>query len=365
MSDGVFWLRLYHSILDNPKTASLHPATFGNWIKLLILASRNTPRGQLPAISVIAKHLGRSYSAHPSRINPMLAYLFKLGLLDKDSSDNYLIHNFYSRQWIAPTKGSTICRYNLVRPSTTNNRLTDFELTKNPGTESEYSTYTTNIYIIIKALNTKISNNVSLIIKRINDFNRKIDSSSPVSSKRLYGRSSASSPRTSRPMRENEGYGGDQSPTKTQQTKRLFADYPASRIRIKHNQVITRLFDYWQTLPGLVKHKQCTDTDRDGIRRTLAVYDEQSIKLAMDRYSQFVMGSKAGKYRQAYRWSLYEFVTRKRHNLIARFSSDSWEDTCVKFDSNRSHSDRDNNRSVKSLLDKVEKLKREKSAAKT
>src|SRR5665213_3323814 len=53
----VNWLRLHHSILDCRKLQSLPDREFKAWVNMLLIASENDPRGELPSFADLAFRL--------------------------------------------------------------------------------------------------------------------------------------------------------------------------------------------------------------------------------------------------------------------------------------------------------------------
>lgn len=88
------WLRLYDTILDDPKVQQLPHAVFRSWINLLCLASQSEPRGTLPNIGAIAFRLRISESLAKGHVKTLVT----VGLLDETSDGCYEPHNWTGRQ---------------------------------------------------------------------------------------------------------------------------------------------------------------------------------------------------------------------------------------------------------------------------
>lgn len=83
------WLRLYHSLTDNQKVQSLPGNDFKFWVNLLVLASKNTPRGTLPPVEKIAFALRQRIDHVELALSKQLTY----GLVEKK------LGLFYMHDW--------------------------------------------------------------------------------------------------------------------------------------------------------------------------------------------------------------------------------------------------------------------------
>ena len=83
------------------------------------------------------------------------------------------------------------------------------------------------------------------------------------------------------------------------------------------------VFKFWNSKPATTRHKSI-DSQEKAIIKTLRRYSVEEINLCIERYSQ-VRANEAGKYRELYAWTLGEFLTRKEHYNIERFTADNWE----------------------------------------
>lgn len=88
------WLRLYSSVLHDPKVQRLSPALFKHWVNILCLANEQEPRGVLPPVDDIAFAL-RIKSSDAGRV---VKQLCDAGLLDLTENGQHLPHNWPQRQ---------------------------------------------------------------------------------------------------------------------------------------------------------------------------------------------------------------------------------------------------------------------------
>jgi hypothetical protein len=95
--------------------------------------------------------------------------------------------------------------------------------------------------------------------------------------------------------------------------------------------LLRELGELWNSLPGLIHHGRpaLRAFDRK-LAKALAVFGPDLLKLAFQRYSAWRCNSQ-GRYRQAYSWTLGEFVSRSDGSHVARLSSDAWEAGCLPF----------------------------------
>ena len=101
-------------------------------------------------------------------------------------------------------------------------------------------------------------------------------------------------------------------------------------------------FKFWNSQPGVIHHRQLDGQERH-IRAALHSYPLEMIRLAIARYSQ-VMVNAERKYREVYSWTLGEFLSRKGHKNLKRFTCDCWEKPFLSFEAG------DGPRSSKRLL---------------
>jgi hypothetical protein len=88
------WLRLYHDVLDDPKVQGLPSDDFKNWINVLIIASQNDPRGELPSPTDVAFFLRLSQE----QAEALCARLLDRELLDPQNG-RLVIHGWAERQY--------------------------------------------------------------------------------------------------------------------------------------------------------------------------------------------------------------------------------------------------------------------------
>lgn len=370
MSDGITWLRLYHSFLSNGKTGSLSLIDRGAWVTLAILASQNSPRGKLPPLSMITAHFGHSYCINPSRVKRLLDKFIRLTLIDS-RPDGLYMHNFSSRQWISETEkdgenrekkgvnqqfinsSSTVCCNDLLIPDVEDKELMGKRCTENPATDTDTELlggFIGNVFIEFNALLERIRRQSANSPQAVADSGQVIAGSAGVESLGTEGGA--------------EGVGAIAPPVKQHAAPQrpvvceLFpvCDTPkrsviAGRVSAS-GEAFQETWALWQTLPGIAHHRRPCDTDRQAFRVAYGLLggDSQAladIKLAIERYSAWSTGAKAGKYRPAYRWTFAEFVRHKRGSLIQRLASDTWEQTCEPF---AKPGDKRQDRSVASLL---------------
>src|SRR5262245_22182887 len=102
-----YWLRLYPSILDDPKVQRLSGDLFKCWVNLLCLAKEGD--GLLPSIEDIAFRL-RITTEEAQRLTEELV---KRGLLDSDGQ-NITPHNWHNRQFQSDVSTERVQRYRNV-----------------------------------------------------------------------------------------------------------------------------------------------------------------------------------------------------------------------------------------------------------
>lgn len=361
MSDGITWLRLYHSFLDNSKTGSLSMPDRGYWVTLAILASRNSPRGLIPPMSILKRYMGESNYSHPARIAAILERFYRLTLLDKRDGQYYL-HNFGSRQWLpegekgeentpfrqSSDKSPTLCRDKMSESVIENKGVMGESYTENPATDTDTELlggFIGNVFIEFNALLARIRQS-ACNPQAVADSRQAITGSAGDGPLGTEGGG-----RIAPPVKQ---HASPQKPVVCE----LFpvCDTPkrsviAGRVSAS-GEAFQETWDLWQALPGIAHHRRPCDTDRQAFRVSYGLLggDSQAladIKLAIERYSTWSTGAKAGKYRAAYRWTFAEFVRHKRGSLIQRLASDAWEQTCEPF---AKPGDKRPDRSVASLL---------------
>jgi hypothetical protein len=309
MPDSVSWARLYHSFLDNRKTANLTAAQVGSWLRIFLLASRNTPRGKLPDNKILNRYLGAGLGKNPNRLNKLLAFFIQANLIDKASDGSLWLHNFTSRQWLSSqveipistncsTVVSTDCGNSLLISCDENKRVIAKGNTELVITETYKDIYRglERLFVGIKDLLSTLR----IEAGRLNSAPGDDGSSALVS-------------RTDVSPKEPE----------------LFS-LSSQRID-KRNSDHLSITALWNSLPGLVHHKSFTDSDKRAVFDALQIFSASEIKTAIERYSIWAVGAIAGQYRECYRWTFYEFITRHKGALIKRLISNEWENTCRPF----------------------------------
>ena len=346
MSDSVSWLRLYHSILDNRKTGSLPDNRFGQWMRLLIIASRNTPRGQLPDDKTIKRYLGASYSQNPTRLKSLKAYFIQAGLIDKHSDGSLWVHNFTPRQWLVNDQNQQDDQQT-TQQSVGVTSLDTFDEnkgfigesdTENHGTETEKDLYR-GCAPLSPPTSWDSSALMGCIKQSVEELCGILASPDQCASQASTECSAGSSEEVC------EEFTLTPPEASADQKKRILADKVAVE-RSKDYQSVT---DLWNNLPGLMHHKAFNADDRKAFERALERFSLPEIKTAIERYSVWRVGASEGCYRDAYKWTFYEFLTRHKGGLIKRLSADDWEVTCKPFQDRRSQQPKPP--SVKELLD--------------
>lgn len=99
-----YWLRLYTSILDDPKVQRLPAEQFRGWINLLCLAKEND--GLLPSIEDTAFRLRIS----EAEAHSLVEALAKRGLLDADG-ETLKPHNWDGRQFLSDVSAESSRQY--------------------------------------------------------------------------------------------------------------------------------------------------------------------------------------------------------------------------------------------------------------
>ena len=309
MPDAVSWARLYHSFLDNRKTANLTPTQAGHWLRIFLLASRNTPRGKLPDNKTIRKHLGPSMQVNPDRLNKLLVFFCSANLLDKALDGSLWLHNFTSRQWLSSKEENPVSTESstIVSTESCNTKLMPFDenntLIENGHTELVITETYKDIYRGLERLFVGIKDLLSDL---------RIEAG-------LLSRSPGS-----------EGNSALVSRTDVYTKEPELFSLSAQRID-KRNADYLSITALWNSLPGLVHHRSFTDSDKRAVLDALRIFSADEIKTAIERYSVWAVGAVAGQYRECYRWTFYEFITRHKGALIKRLISNEWENTCRPF----------------------------------
>ena len=379
MADSVFWFRIYHTILDNRKTEALTAAQLGYWVRILALASRNKPRGLIPPNKVLKKYLDGNSSSlikNPKRLHSIINYYISVGLIDKRSDGNLWIHNFDSRQWLAsanipadiPTKVPTNCGHSLLTPDDENKGITTNLDTETCITESEEAFIGSfhspmggleKLYLCMKdsirdlrvsIINQYIINNnkQSCIQSSADNCGSLADTSSAECLPQDTG-SMADKVDDSDSVHVSEAHRPPKECSPAAPQLVLLADQVQSRSEMAFEQITAA----WAGSEGLISHKEFNTADREAVKRAMRLFSVQQIIIAIQRYSIWSVGAKVGKYRDAYRWTFYEFMTRHRCGLITRLSSDDREITCLPFTTDRPNR---TDRSLESLLRKADAL---------
>jgi hypothetical protein len=338
MPDALPWVRLYRSFLDNAKTGSLSLSDKGAYLTLLLLASSNSPRGSLPDLKTISKHFGGYCAGHPSRVSAILKRLQIIGLIDQDNLGMYSIHNYSKRQWMANTANSRLnSRAKSPEDVLQINEIVPKLHTKNPGTDTE-GTAAARAFASQTGFLKRLESiyNSCIVEWRVASHNCWLPVFKPVSTSPIAidgSENKAGLGDFRLTAVSGNGNGGEDS-----------ASVPGKRLPQKRVG-FDAVWRAWNNSPGLIHHKSADESDHTAFR---LAYDRiggyQGLLVAIERYSLFVVGSRTGKYRPCYKWTFYEFLTRKRSDLVRRFISDQWEITCLPFDKPKAQ------RSVASLL---------------
>ena len=107
---SITWLRLYHSIIQDPKILRLTPDNRWYYVGLLVVSSEQTERGTLPNLSEIACYL----RVRKPKAERIVETLTAAGLLYKSSSDHVLrINGWDDRQHTGDNTAERMKRYRL------------------------------------------------------------------------------------------------------------------------------------------------------------------------------------------------------------------------------------------------------------
>src|SRR5262245_24583875 len=98
------WLRLYTSVLDDPKVQRLPAEQFKGWVNLLALTKEND--GLLPSIEDIAFRLRMTDEEAESLIETLV----KRGLLESDG-ERLTPHNWNGRQYKSDVSTERVQRF--------------------------------------------------------------------------------------------------------------------------------------------------------------------------------------------------------------------------------------------------------------
>ena len=101
------WLRLYSSVLHDPKVQRLPPALFKHWINLLCLANESDPRGLLPCVEDIAYAL----RIKPCEARTVMTQLTRAGLVDETEEGRAFPHNWTERQRDSDDVAARVARH--------------------------------------------------------------------------------------------------------------------------------------------------------------------------------------------------------------------------------------------------------------
>jgi hypothetical protein len=341
MSDAPSWIKVYRSIiLSNKKTEDMPNEKLGAYLKLLILADNETGKIDL-SNTTIKRLLGAGYM-HKSRLLALERYMVSRRLIDRNPDGCLYIHNWKTRQanrkrlesdsWL--TERQTRVTDTASLPSDEPIKLSCENDTKNSGHRgrgSIFALFKGYISLKNKSNNTlQTKSNAGLI-----HTGATAELQESLISENLFGECSKGN--VLGKSGEEFRLAGEDSrlALRTQLTQKT-----------NYQTFIADIQAHWQQCAGLIHHKQYTDMDNDACKRCLINYKGNNgnglqvsvdmIKLSISNYSAHVIGSRqAGdtpaKYRECYRWTFYEFITRHRHALIGRYASANWEDTCLPF----------------------------------
>ena len=106
------WLRLYSSVLHDPKVQRLSPALFKHWVNLLCLASEQEQRGLLPSVDDIAFTL----RIKPSEAANVMKQLRCAGLIDTTEDGRDYPHNWPQRQRESDDVAARVRRHRAASP---------------------------------------------------------------------------------------------------------------------------------------------------------------------------------------------------------------------------------------------------------
>ena len=106
------WLRLYSSVLHDPKVQRLSPALFKHWVNLLCLASEQEQRGLLPSVDDIAFTL----RIKPSEAANVMKLLRCAGLIDTTEDGRDYPHNWPQRQRESDDVAARVRRHRAASP---------------------------------------------------------------------------------------------------------------------------------------------------------------------------------------------------------------------------------------------------------
>lgn len=296
------WIRLYHSLLDHQRTASLPATQLGHYIRILLAASSHgDPPGRVPDISILRRYLGPYLADRPAHIQRIIDDLVSHGLIDRivstddhGSHDIYMIHGFSRRQFRQIQKIESKC------PKMDTDDVTD-DVTVRSSVRNDAN----------KGLTDRVDVADALLLSSV-DFLSSIHDN-------IYYLCTT-----------------------------ICRDRDAIRERIPDSG-LEACWSAWQSSPGTIHHHALTDTDRRAYRRAIDDgVSSECIQIAISRYSLWIAGSRETppRYRVPYRWTFADFVSRRHHELVSRLNAVNWEDSCMPWSTGRVRADR----SVDSLL---------------
>lgn len=96
MTSPLPWLRLWDSVLDDPKVQRLPDRLFRHWVNLLCLANRGSERGQLPPT---AADVAFALRISEEEANDALQELTKRELIEWTPAGSPMPHNWGGRQF--------------------------------------------------------------------------------------------------------------------------------------------------------------------------------------------------------------------------------------------------------------------------
>lgn len=91
----------------------------------------------------------------------------------------------------------------------------------------------------------------------------------------------------------------------------------------------------WNSQAATIHHRQLNGQEK-AIRKALQHYSPEEIKRAIERYGK-ILENAEGKYRNAYNWTLGEFLTRQNGYNLERLNAENWEAPFMKQESFNGH----------------------------
>lgn len=97
---------------------------------------------------------------------------------------------------------------------------------------------------------------------------------------------------------------------------------------------VERVFRAWQESPGVTKSRRMAG--HEGPIRSAVEYagNPDRVILAIQRYSHVLVNA-GGKYRQVYEWGINDFLSRRGHYNLDRFTGDAWENEFLAWSTGR------------------------------